>query len=228
MFTCELCKKIFNKRGNFNRHIARHNNVNQHQCNDCGKVFARWDNYLRHIRNVHSGSEQRGFGATLPDEQMRKRQKISDHVRDMYRIARTREVNMKKFKTKGLEYIVKFNDDVEIFDRASILSTLHRVFQSLIDTVTNGAEPQDLVRMVVVHPELDFPITLPFISKKHLTAERFLSRVETVLQSYEEFTIDATLEIHITQVSIPHGSKATKKKYINIERFLKLNIHLIM
>ena len=66
--------------------------------------------------------------------------------------------------------------------------------------MTDGAEPQDLVRMVVVHPELDFPITLPFISKKHLTAERFLSRLETVLQSYEEFTIDATLEIHITQV----------------------------
>ena len=54
-------------------------------------------------------------------------------------------------------------------------------------------------------------------------AERFLSRLEIVLQSYEQFTIDGTLEIHITHVVVPLGGKIPKTKYIyvDLDRFLR-------
>ena len=97
---------------------------------------------------------------------------------------------MKKFKTKGQEYTVKFNEDLDIHGHSTVVETLQRVFQSLIDTVTEGAQHRDLIRMVVTCP--DYPTTLPFKPKSQLTAERFLSRIETVLQSYEEFTIEGT------------------------------------
>ena len=124
MFTCSVCGKCFNLRGNYNRHVARHNDVNQHQCDDCGKVFARKDNYLRHLSSQHGEPEQQGFGQSVSDEPAPKRQRITEDVRDMYRVTRTREVEMKKFKTKGLEYIVKFNDDIEIRGRASIMEAV--------------------------------------------------------------------------------------------------------
>jgi hypothetical protein len=38
-----------------------------------------------------------------------------------------------------------------------------------------------------------------------LNAERFLSGIERVLQSYEQFVLDETLEIELINVSLPSG-----------------------
>ncbi|XP_033127997.1 uncharacterized protein LOC117125577 isoform X2 [Anneissia japonica] len=209
--SCKVCNKVF------------HTRFNQHQCDKCGKVFARHYNFVRHLNNKH-GSEnnvQSGYGAGQIDEPTTKRQKLSNNGLDFYQVTNMTEVSMKKFKTKGIQYSVKFNDDLDIRDSTTILSTLHKVFQSLIDTLTEGAHPDDLIRMVVECPELDYPIQLPLVKKRHLTADLFLARVERVLQSYEEFSIDGSLEIHITHVEMSRGGKIPKKRYVDLERFLK-------
>ena len=61
MFTCDVCGKAFFKRGNFNRHVARHEDSNQHNCVVCGKVFARSDNLKRHMQSQHERT-QVGYG----------------------------------------------------------------------------------------------------------------------------------------------------------------------
>ncbi|XP_033127980.1 putative transcription factor Ovo-like 1 [Anneissia japonica] len=183
--TCNVCNKVFQTRFNYNRHLSRHTDVNQHQCDKCGKVFARHDNFVRHLNNKH-GSEnnaQSGYGTDQVDEPTTKRQKLSNNGRDFYQVTDMTEVDMKKFKTKAIQYTVKFNDDLDIHDSTTVLITLHKVFQSLINTLTDGAHPDDLIRMVVECPELDYPIQLPLMKKRHLTAELFLARVERVLLS---------------------------------------------
>ena len=126
MFTCDVCNKVFNTRGNYNRHRSRHNDVDQHQCSECGKVFARRDNYLRHLKSQHGDTAtQTGYGTVedtaVQNEPTPKRQKLLGDVRGLYRITRVKEVDMKKYKTKGLEYIVKFNDDLDIHNPATVL-----------------------------------------------------------------------------------------------------------
>ena len=61
--------------------------------------------------------------------------------------------------------------------------------------ITEFMQPSDLVRISVQCPELDFPIALPFVKSQYLTTERLLTEIKRVLQSYEEFVLDETLEI---------------------------------
>ncbi|XP_033114044.1 fez family zinc finger protein 1-like [Anneissia japonica] len=133
--TCNVCNKIFQTRFSYNRHISRHTDVNKHQCDKCGKVFARRDNFVRHLQNKH-GSEnnaQIGYGSVQLDEPVTKRQKLSNNGRDFYQVTNIIEVDMKKFKTKGIQYSVKFKNDLDIHDLTTILSILHKVFYRQLD-----------------------------------------------------------------------------------------------
>ena len=150
MFACNVCSRVFNTFGNYNSHVARHSDANQHQCNECGKVFARQDNFLRHLDSQHNegGLHSDALG-------YKERRRMNRNVRDLYRVTTVKEVNMQKFKTKETEYVYNVNDDLNINGFVSVMKTLRKVFQSLIDTVTEGALPHDLVRMVVICPEVD-------------------------------------------------------------------------
>ena len=226
MFVCESCGKAFFKRGNYTRHMARHKNANQFQCKVCGKVFARRDNYFRHFTTQHP-EVQIAYGVGAEDEPpIAKRQKIIDasnivDINDLYRVTKVKEVEMKKFSTKGLDYSVTFKDNLDIREPTAVLQTLHRVLDSLFNTLMDDAGPKDLVRMVVTCPELDYPIQLPFMAKDQLTVERFLARIEQAIQSNEQFSLDSSLNINITHVAMPLGGKIRKKRYVNLERFLK-------
>lgn len=70
-------------------------------------------------------------------------------------------------------------------------------------------------------PKLDFPITLPFRSLSQLTSETFLSDVERVLQSYEEFVLDESLDVDIIHVRLPSGGVGKRCMYIDTGRMLK-------
>ena len=144
-----------------------------------------------------------------------------EDIRDLYNVTRVKEIHMKKFNTKGLEYSVTFKDNLDIYNHAAVLDTLLRVFDSLFGTLTEGAGPKNLVRVVVMSPEFDYPIQLPFIAKDKLTAERFLARIEQVIQSNEQFSLDSSLQINITHVVMPLGGKMPKKRYVNFDRFLR-------
>ncbi len=77
--------------------------------------------------------------------------------------------------------------DIEVEGLREISQTLKRIFASIMAEVTTFASPKDLIRLVVQSPERVFPITLPFMRKNELNVELFLSEIERVLQSYEEF-----------------------------------------
>ena len=47
-----------------------------------------------------------------------------------------------------------------------------------------------MVRIILQAPGLDKPIALPFIKKDDLTMDRFMTRVEHVLQSKKDVKLD--------------------------------------
>ena len=79
-----------------------------------------------------------------------------------------------------------------------ILRTSKILFQSLIDNITHFIDKTDLIRLSVECPELDFSITVPFIKLRKVNADRIISEIERVLQSYEQFVLDEALEIELT------------------------------
>ncbi|CAC5364845.1 unnamed protein product [Mytilus coruscus] len=87
--------------------------------------------------------------------------------------------------------------------------------------MTEFMETDDLIRISIQCPELDFPITIPFMKVAQLSAETMLREIEKVLQSYEQFVLDSSLEIEITHVDMPKGSGRKSCKFVDIGRFLK-------
>ncbi len=219
-YSCETCGKLFTRRNDWNRHQARHLDSTQYHCSDCGKTFSRPDDLARHRDEVHlqigRGQKRAAEDSVGPDP---KRMPAMDDPRAYYDIKKTKEKHMEKFKTTSTTYVATFKD-IDVRGLEEILKTLKRIFAAIIDDVTDFAKPTDLIRMVVQCPELDYPIVLPFMKKAELTVERFLSEIERVLQSYEQFVLDSTLEIVITHVRMPDGA-GRRRKYVDLEKFLK-------
>jgi len=96
------------------------------------------------------------------DPQPKRRLPKDTEVDDNYTLKVVKETNIPKLQTKATHYKVDFRY-VEVRDLPDILKTLKRLFQSLIDNITEFMKSNDLVRMSFECPELDFPITLHFM-----------------------------------------------------------------
>ena len=106
-------------------------------------------------------------------------------------------------------------------DLPDIVKILKVLFQSIMSNITEFMKPNDLVCILVQCLELDFPIALPFVKSQYLTAERLPSEIERVLQSYEEFALDETLEIELVHVILPDGGVGRPGNFVDLERHYK-------
>ena len=86
--------------------------------------------------------------------------------------------------------------------------------------MTTGSKSEDLVRLTVQSPSLDYPIVIPFMQIPHLTVDRLMAEIERVLQSNEDFVINSGLIIEVTLVDMPSGGVGRRYKFVNIDKFL--------
>ena len=87
---------------------------------------------------------------------------------------------------------------------------MKHILTSLFCDITKFAVDDDLIHLTVESGQLDFPIVLPFIERRGLTVDRFLSEIERVLQSHEEFVLDQGLVIRITHARKPVGGRGAQ------------------
>ena len=146
-----------------------------------------------------------------------KRLRKEDDPRDFYNISKVKEQRMVKFKTTASTYEVSIKD-LEVAE--DVLSTLKRIFTAIFQDLTKREKSEDLVRLVVQSPGLDYPIIIPFVKVTELTADRFMSEVERVLQSNEDFVIDSGLILEVTLVDMPNAGARKHCKFVNTEKFL--------
>ena len=218
-FKCEVCGARFTRKAHFDRHMEKHNDTNNVHCPVCNRAFGRLDNLQRHLREKH----QIGGGQKRPSSEFRegcvtKQLKKDDDPCQHYDLQKVKEQRIEKFKTTASTYKVTFKD-IEISD--NILSTLKKLFSALFSDLTRKSKPIDLVRITVQSPSLDYPIAIPFLKVTELTADRFMSEVERVLQSNEDFIIDSGLIIDVTLVDMPSGGIGKRCKYVNMHKFLQ-------
>ena len=101
------------------------------------------------------------------------------------------------------------------------MQSLKKMFTSILNQLTDGSKPQDLIRMMVQSPSLDYPIVIPFLRIPELTVDRFMSEIERVLQSNDEFSIDESLIFEIIHVNMLNGGARKRCKFINTDKFLE-------
>jgi hypothetical protein len=145
----------------------------------------------------------------------------SDEVSDdFFTVTDEKQVNVRKFKTKGMSYTINFMDTFAHLELSQFHDRLHEIFQRVFDRVTRDIPSHDQVRFVLHSPQLEYPISLPFMPRQRLTTERVLAEFERVIQSNQEFRLNDTVNIDIIHVEMPHGGRGTKRSEVNLEKHL--------
>lgn len=218
-FVCQSCKKTFTRKDNLDRHLKKHDNENNYQCPDCLKVFTRRETLDTHINRHHNqtGGAQKRPSINEDESPLIKKLRKDDDPRQFYSVKKIREQKIEKFRTIGSTYKVNFKN-IEVTE--DVLLTLKRIFKAIFEDITKGAKSNDLVRLVVECPSLDYPIVVPFGKLPTLTPERFMAEIERVLQSNEDLVIDESLTLEVTLVDMPEGGARKRCKFVNTDKFL--------
>ena len=93
---------------------------------------------------------------------------------------------VRKFNTTGTDYHLSVNPQS---NGTPLLDQLGTIFDSMVDEMTNGMAENDLVRFVLQSKSLDYPISLTFMPRHELNAERIMGEVQHVLQSNENVNL---------------------------------------
>ncbi|CAG2191938.1 unnamed protein product [Mytilus edulis] len=218
LFSCDVCHKNFYRKDNLDTHKKKHDKIN----NICYQHYSEPESLELHHIHTHHGQTGRGQkrkGQENYGPPVKRKLTTFDNPEDMYTIMVVGEHRMPKFNTTSTRYKVTFKD-LDIRGIPNILKSLKVLFNSIIRNITEFMDQSDLVRLSVQCPELDFPISLPFMKLSQLHTERLLSEIERVLQSYEQFVLDETLEIELIHVSLPSGGIGKRCKYVDLEKTL--------
>ena len=125
---------------------------------------------------------------------------------DYYKIVSVRDKYIRRFQAYMYNYNVQFqNLDVGFEEPMPLLCS---ICESICFRLEDVVEPDHRVRLVFESPSLNFPISLPFMRMDELTVERFLARVESVLQSYKHLRLDETVRIHFIHMKMRKGGKS--------------------
>ena len=133
-----------------------------------------------------------------------------------YEIEKIKERNVKKFKAKALDYRLRLKnmEDLPAMDSILLVST---IFEDVLDRVGDGIADNDMVRVVLQATGLDKPISLPFMRNDHLTVDRFMTRIEHVLQSHEELKVGEDWDLSFVHLRMPVGGKTGRKAFMKWE-----------
>ena len=103
----------------------------------------------------------------------------SEQVSDnFFTVSNVKQVKVKKFSTTGMDYTVQFMDTFAHLELSQYHDRLHEIFESLLNTVTQDIPMQDQVCFVLQSPQLETPISLPFLPRQRLTTERVLAEID--------------------------------------------------
>jgi hypothetical protein len=130
------------------------------------------------------------------------------------------QVKVKKFGTTGTDYTVQFTDMFAHLELSPFHNRLHGIFESLLNTITQDIPEHDQVRFVLHSPQLETPISLPFMALSRLTTDLVLAQIEHVIQSNHEFRLNDSVKVNLVHVEMPNGSTGTKRSEINLEKHL--------
>ena len=137
-----------------------------------------------------------------------------------FTVMKAKQVRVKKFRTTGTDYTVRFTNTFANMELSQYHNQLHGIFESLLNNVIKDVPENDQVRFVLQSPQLEHPISIPFLSASRLTTERILAQIERVVQSNHEFRLNDSVNVNVVHVEMPQGGTGTKRSEINLEKHL--------
>ena len=115
--------------------------------------------------------------------------------------------SVREFKNKAIDntYEVTFNHTWHGRNVSELLGRFRHMFRDLLSLVTTNYHPDDLIRVVIHHQSLHYPIIVALTKIENMTAEKIMNKIENTLNSNENLTVDETFKIDIGIIRIPRG-----------------------
>ena len=126
-----------------------------------------------------------------------------------YTLREVMKRKVRKFNTTGTDYHLTLNPQSH---GTPLMDQLGEIFDSMVDEMTTGMADNDLVRFVLQSQSLDYPISLPYMPRHELNAERIMGEVQRVLQSNENVNLEDGMHFHLVHVGMPQGGVAVPKR----------------
>ena len=161
---------------------------------------------LEEVLEEDGGEELRG--ANENDEDAVKWDDISTY----YEFESTSSKHVKKINATATDYRLRLKnmDDKFALDGLSLLSA---IINDVLERLKDGIRPRDMVKIVFHAPGLDHPLALPFIKKDDLTIDRFMTRIEHVLQSNKDVKLNNEMTINFVHMDMPEGGKSKRSVF---------------
>ncbi len=143
-----------------------------------------------------------------------------------YSVETVHTKHVKKYKATAKDYRLRLkNLDRRALDALPLLSA---IIDEMLKDMTIGVRPRDMVRIILQAPGLDKPIALPFIKKDDLTMDRFMARIEHVLQSKKDLKLNSDMDINFVHMEMPDGGKPTRDSILYTWEEKKKNWYCII
>ena len=94
---------------------------------------------------------------------------------EFYTIVSVNSKYVKRFRTQGDRYVVRFNEIDPIVGIENVIQMIGEVFDSLLERIMRGFAPQDLVGVTIRFPGLQEDFWLDFTHRDLLSVETLLS-----------------------------------------------------
>ncbi|XP_072021137.1 uncharacterized protein [Amphiura filiformis] len=175
---------------------------------------------------VVTGSRKRPAENSVDDlRETEEQREESDDLSRYYNIEAVNTKRVKKYKASATDYRLRLRNLDEV--ALDALPLLSGIIDDVLHNLTLGIRPRDMVRIILQAPGLDKPIALPFIKKDDLTIDRFMARVEHVLQSNKDVKLNSDMDINFVHMEMPEGGRSDRPMFQTWEE-KKENLYCIV
>lgn len=89
-----------------------------------------------------------------------------------------------------MDYNIAFQPAEDMGPMLDMMPRVNDMFENIIDEMLVGVRERDFVRLLLNAPQLDRPVSLPFIRRDQMNYQVFASKLESTLQSHEDISLD--------------------------------------
>ena len=175
---CNICNKQFFRESNQLKHLQRHELG--YDCSICFKPHGSPEDLIVHQQDLHSFI---GHGE-------------KSNFEPVFKISQTTIKQNAKFKTIKKTYTATLENKGRLVPSTK---NIHILFNNLLSHLTEKVPDNDLIGLTLTSPSLDYPVSIPYKRRGNLSASDILDKIESILNSNEDFRIDNRLKIDVMQ-----------------------------
>jgi len=141
-----------------------------------------------------SGSPQAGPSGVQTYQTNTGPAQVGGADQDPYVIERSGVRTFARRAATDTTYRARFNDQWQGKRLVDLRRQLYRLFEDLLARGRQGVAENDLLRVVIRHEALNHAVVVPIQAAGGMNVDKIMSKVENVLQSVENLTVDESFQ----------------------------------